>query len=367
MKTVEYADQEIDGKELAFIIASMMIGIGVLTLPRLVATHTKGLDGLVSILFSGSFFLFFGWLLAKSISKFPKKSFFEYTSDMMTKPVALGLTSILALAFLFTCALETRVIANISKLYMFDQTPIEAIALTFLLVVVYCVSGSRVALLRLNLMFLPIVLTVTLIVQFSNISLFQLSNIQPSFTTSLNGYWQGAQETTFSFIGYTVILVYISLLKSPKVAPRMTMVGIGIPILLYLVIYTITIGVFGNLATSEIIYPTIEIAKEIEAPGGFIERFESIFFTVWIMTVFNTCSMAFDISIHLLHSITKLKRKTIILILSPLIYFVAVTPENAYQIQLLGKILAGIGFFYGVIFPVIFFSLTKIRKVIQHA
>ncbi|WP_226665326.1 GerAB/ArcD/ProY family transporter [Metabacillus litoralis] len=363
MKTLDYADQQIGGKELAYIVSSMMIGVGVLTLPRLVATHTNVFDGWISIVSSGMFFLFFGWLLAKIVSAHPQKTFLEYTTTTFTKPVAYILAFILAMTFMLTCSLETRVITNVSKLYMFDQTPIEAISLVFLLVVIYGVSGSRIALLRLNLMFLPIVISIALLVQAFNIPLFEMENLRPSFTTSLTGYWQSAQETVFSFIGYVVILVYISLMKYPKLAPKMTVIGIGIPMILYIIIYTVTIGVFGQLATAEIIYPTIEVAKEIEAPGGFVERFESIFFTVWIMTVFNTASMSLDITLHLLQSMIKLKRNTWILILSPIIYLVAMSPDTAFQIQLVGKTIAIIGFFYGVIFPLFFLLITKIKRI----
>ncbi|MFC4320033.1 GerAB/ArcD/ProY family transporter [Litchfieldia salsa] len=367
MKTFEYADQEIGSKDLAYIVASMMIGVGVLTLPRLVANHTKAFDGWISILMAGLFFLSFGWFLAKIISSYPKKTFYEYTTLIMSKPAAVILTITLSVAFLLTCSLEARVIANISKLYMFDQTPIEAVALVFLLVVIYAVSGSRVALLRLNLMFLPIVIVITLLVQAFNVTLFQIENLRPTFTTTITGYFNGAVETTFSFIGYVVILVYISLMNNPKDAPKMTIVGMSIPIVLYLIIFTVAIGVFGSLATAQITYPTIEIAKEIEAPGGFVERFESIFFTVWIMTVFNTTSMAMDITIHLFRSVFNLSRKTLILILSPIIYLIGMMPENTHQIQLLGKIIAALGFFFGVIFPLILFLIIKIRGVKNHA
>ncbi|WP_078548533.1 GerAB/ArcD/ProY family transporter [Litchfieldia alkalitelluris] len=367
MKPFEYADEKIGSKELVYIVASMMIGVGILTLPRLIATHTKTSDGWISLLGSGAFFIFFGWFLAKMISAYPHKSFLEYTTITMTKPVARVLTAILGMTFLFTCALETRVIANISKLYMFDQTPIEAVALTFLLVLIYAVSGSRIALLRLNMMFLPIVLAITLLVQVFNVSLFQPENLRPIFTTPLLGYFQGAQETIFSFVGYVIILSYVSLMNKPKDAPKMTMIGIGIPLILYLIIYTVAIGVFGTLATSEITYPTIEIAKEIEAPGGFVERFESIFFTVWIMTVFNTASMALDISVHLFKSLFKIKKSTLIYISSPVVYLVAMIPENTNQIQLLGKVIALIGFFFGVIYPILFFIVTRIRGGKKHA
>ncbi|MBM7662974.1 spore germination protein [Bacillus mesophilus] len=363
MRPFEYADSKIGGKELVYIIASMSIGVGILTLPRLVATHTKTFDGWISILAAGLFFMFFGWLLAKVVSTFSQKNFFEYCSLLLTKPIAFCLTIILALTFLFTCSLEARVVANISKLYMFDRTPIEAVTLVFILVVVYAVMGTRIALLRLNMMFLPIVLGVTLLVQGFNIPLFEIDSLRPTFTTPLVGYWRAAQETVFSYIGYVVILVYISLMKNPKDAPKMTILGIGIPIVLYLIIFAVAVGVFGNMATAQITYPTIEIAKEIQAPGGFLERFESIFFTVWIMTIFNTASMALDIVVHLLKSIFSIKKNTLIFILSPLVFLISITPENTNQIQMLGKVIAGIGLFYGVILAVLLYIVQRIKGV----
>jgi spore germination protein len=53
----------------------------------------------------------------------------------------------------------------------------------------------------------------------------------------------------------------------------------------------------------------------------------------------------------------------LIFILSPLVYLISITPENTNQIQMLGKVIAAIGLFFGVIFPVLLYVVQRIKGV----
>lgn len=364
MRSFEYGDHEVGKKEILMGVASMMIGIGILTLPNLVASTSEAIDGWMSIILGGVVTLFFGWVIAKLASRFPNKTFFNFTTLIVTKPVAITLTFLFAVYFAVIVSLETRLIANISKLYLFDHTPVEVISLVFLLLVIYAVSGSSASLLRLNLLFLPLVIFIICFVLIFNIGLIEIGNIKPFFTTKWSGVLQGAKETTFSFLGYAILLFYISLMNKPEEAPKAAVYGICIPIIIYLLIYVAVIAVLSNVGAANIIYPTIEIAKEVQIPGEFFERFESIFFTIWIMTIFNTAAMAFDVSIIALKSIfRKVKRITWILFLSPFIYLIAMHPQNTVELSTFGKWISYAGVVLSVCMPTLLLLIAKMRKV----
>jgi spore germination protein len=364
MKPFDYADEKIEGKELAFSVASMMLGVGILTLPRLVAESTIGSGGIISILMAGLFFISFGWLTAKVVSKFPQQNIYQYLTKTVSKYAAIILVLGLSLSFLLATALEARVIGNITKFYFFDRTPTEVLSFVFLLVVIYGVAGSRVALLRLNIMFFPIVLLIVVAVQLFNINFFELNNIKPMFASSAAQYFDGANETTLSFVGYVIVLVYISLLRNPEKAPKMTVIGMSLPLGIYLLIYLFCLGVFANAVTANITYPTIEIAKEVEVPGKFFERFESIFFTIWVMTIFTTAAMAYDAAVYCLQTLfPKVKKIKWIIALAPIIYVVSMAPKDAIELHNLGKFIAVLGFFYGVIMPLLLFLVIKLRRL----
>ena len=367
MRVFKYADEEIGQKEMVMTVASMMIGVGVLTLPRLIAKETKSSDGWISILLAGAITLIFAWIVAKLVSRFKRKSFFEYTSLIATKPVAYILTSLQCVYFFLFCAYEVRAIASISKQYLFDRTPIEFVALTFLLVIVYAVSGSRVGLIRLNVLFLPLVLSIATLMLSLSVGLFEINNLKPFFITPPTGILGGAEQGVYSMLGFEIPLFYSSLMKRPKEVTKAVLYGVSISILFYLVIFIFGMGIFSHDGTLNIMYPAIEIAKEIEIPGEFFERFESVFFVIWMMTIFNTTSMAMDVSVICLTSVfRKISKRACILMLSPLVYFLAMLPKDQVEFATLGTILSSIGVVFAGALPIVLLILAKIRGVEQH-
>ncbi|MBP1933789.1 GerAB/ArcD/ProY family transporter [Ammoniphilus resinae] len=364
MKSFEYGDEEIGSREILYAVSSMVIGVGIFGLPRTVGSVTKGSDGWVSILLGGVLALFFAWLVAKLASRFPRQTFLQYTTTLVSKPVAIFLTILLAFHLMQFTAYEMRTVANISKVYLFDRTPVEVIALLFLLVVTYGVACSSVGLFRLNLLFLPIVLLIAILLLIMNIGYFEPGNLKPVFSTKWTGYFQGARETLFAFLGFEILLVYIAMTNQPEKTPKAVMIGMSIPLLLYLFVFIIVVGVFGHTAMIQLTDPTIEIAKEVEVPGEFFERFESLFFTIWIMTIFNTSALAFDASVLAFRSVfPKIKRVWLIFFLAPIIYLFGMMPPNLIRVYEVGNWLGFSGFIFAILMPTILFGIAKLRGI----
>ncbi len=368
MKAFHYGDEEISNKEILISVTTMIIGAGILTLPRGVAQSTRGLDGLMAIVAGGVIAMFFAWICAKLSSRFPRQTFMQYSIRLVTKPIAVVITALFGFYFLLFTAYEMRIVATISKVYLFDQTPVEVLGLIFLLVVVYSVSGSRAAILRINLMFAPIVLFIAIAVVLMNLGYFEAENLRPFFTTNWKGYFQATKETSFSFAGYEILLFYVALSNQPEKAPSAAIIGVSLPLALYVLIYVIVIGVFAPESTAQMIHPTIEVAKEVEVPGQFFERFESIFFTIWIMTLFNTAAMALDLSIMCLKFLwPKIKKIIFISVLSPVTYLVGMLPENQLAMFKLGNFISYAGIGFAVLIPTLLLIIAKVRGVKGHA
>ncbi|MTW87126.1 endospore germination permease [Virgibacillus dakarensis] len=364
MKWFEYGNEKISHREILVAIPSMVIGVGVLAQPRDLAAVTVGSDGWIPIAISGVIIIFITWLMATLATKFPKQSFLSYSSKIVTKPVAFVMTFIFIAIAIAVTALEVREISDIAKQYLFDRTPVEIISLSFLLVVVYAVSGSRAGIFRLNLMFLPIILFIAIAVFVFNIGWFSLDNLLPVFETSFTGLGKGITTGLLSYMGFGIILFYTSLVENPAKVPRSAVIGMSIPILLYIMIFITSIGVFGNSVTSNLIFPTIELAKEVDIPGGFFERFESVFFVIWIMAIFNTTVMAFDVALLALSSIFKNKSKMKqVCILSPIVYAIAMYPEDFLVVSALSGFLSYFAISYTSIVTILLSVIAKVRKV----
>lgn len=108
----------------------------------------------------------------------------------------------------------------------------------------------------------------------------EINNLLPAFQTEVNEYAVGVKNSIFTFIGFEVALFYAVLLndKTAKKAPMAVAKAVMVNVLAYILIYVTCISVFTYMTTRGLTYPTIELGKEIEIGGGFLERFDAYFF-----------------------------------------------------------------------------------------
>ncbi|WP_426453156.1 GerAB/ArcD/ProY family transporter [Paenibacillus sp. S-38] len=357
-------EEGISSLDLTVTVSSMMIGVGILTLPKTLARVTMSSDGWISILIAGGMAVVCAWILGKLAGLYHGQGdgAFAFTASLVTRPAAWLWTAGLSLYFLIFCAYEIRAIANISKQYLFERTPVEIIALTFLLVTVYAAAGSRVGLIRLNTLFLPLVISISVFVLMFSIPLFHVSDVKPFFITDWRKILGGAKETVFSLLGFEVVLFYTAMMSRPQDAPRAAAVGAALPVLLYFVIYIISVGVFSHPALKEVTYPAVELAKEMQVPGEFFERFESIFFTIWIMTIFNTACMALDLAVLNLGSLfPRVPRHYGLFFLAPVIYLICMFPQNGIEFNRMGTLVNYSGILFAIVLPCLLYGLAVIK------
>jgi len=364
MNNVSYVDQKISTREMIFIIANYVIAVGILTFPRSIAEETDSFDGWISILIAGTVVCTISWLLGKLASRFPTRPFFELVAVITGRPFAYLLTLLFSVHSIWMASFEIRAVGIITKQCLFTNTPVEMITLAFLLIVQYVVAGSRLALLRLNLIFLPIVLLVILMVQMYTLRFLEWENVRPFFSSDWMTLLKGAKGVTLSMSGPEIVLFYTLLMKRPQDAPKSVILGLAIPVLLYMTIYMVIIGVFSAAVAKNLTFPTIELAKGVEVPGGFIERVESLFFTIWIMTIFNTSTIWFDLTITTLRSVfTRFSKFTWIRMISPIVYLIAMSPQNQNEFLTFGDRLSYFGVVIAYVIPLLLLAIAKLRGV----
>ncbi len=362
LKPFEYGDEEIGSRELMFAVSSVIIGTGALSMPRVIAEKTLFLDGWIILLLGGTICAFLAWVITKIANLFPKQTFFQYTGTYLSKPVAFIVTSIMVLTFVGVTAYQARAISIISQTYLFGKTPIELLSFFYLLVVIYGVSGSRAALLRLNLLFLPIVASAIVALSLLNINLMDTHNLLPLFQTKWSQYALGMKESIFTFIGFEIVLFYSTIVKQKDKAPLAAAKGVMITNLLYVLIYLTCIIVFSYSTTRSLTYPVIELGKEIEIGGGFLERFDAIFFTTWILTIFNTTAMYYDVAVMAFCSMfPSIKKKTFIFVSAPIIYLFNMLPEDVTKLTEYGVYLAWVNMACIIFVPVLVFIIYKLK------
>lgn len=361
-----YDDNVLSEQELLIALPSVIIGITLFVLPSEIASTTEFSDGWIAILIAGLTFMTLAWLSGKVAAAFPKQLFFTYSSTLVTRPVAAIFVFCIGVVAIFMMAYIVRSLAFISQEYLFRQTPMEILALSFLLVVIYAVSGSRAGIFRLNILFLPIILVVYLLVILFNIRFFEMSHFYPLFKTDIQGYGKAMLHSLTSFSGFGILLYYLAFVNKPKNITKIAFIGVGIPTFFYILVFITSIGVFGNTVTSNLNFPTIEIAKQVDVPGSFLERVDTIVFTILIMSIFNSAAIIYDVAILQFRSLFKVKKFNLILVLAPIIFYIAMFPQTLDQVRLftnwIGYISAGLSSFI----IILLFTIAVFKGVLRH-
>ena len=236
----------INEKDIMFAVATNIISITILFLPRYIADNTVAADGWLTIVFGGFIAIIFAWILAKIASSFPNQSFLSFASYLVSRPFAIVLSILFIVQYITISFFQIREIATLSHEYLFDRTPLEVVCLAFILVVIYAVSGSRAAIFRLNILFFPFVIVGLLLLIFFPMGAIKIENLLPVFETDLKGIMQGTTSSLHAFLGFSIVLFYISLVKNPKKTPKMTVIGILWPFFFYIVISAYSISIFFN-------------------------------------------------------------------------------------------------------------------------
>lgn len=368
MRSFEYGDKEIGQKEVTYAISNMVIGLGILTLPSTIVSATSSSDGWMSILLGGIIALGCAWAITRLVWRFPKMNYYEITAKLTNTAAATVITLLFALYMFLFVSIEVRGVSSISKLYLFDTTPVEAICFFFLLVLIYGVSGPSITLLRLNLIFLPVIVLIVLIVLIMSSGDFNIRLLKPMFVTPWTDVVIAAKETSVSFLGFEILLFYNVFINQPQKTGRSVLVGLLVPIVIYQLVFVFVIGVFGSVVVANTLYPLAEMAKQVEVPGGFFERFESLFFAVWVMSLYATAAMALDVTLLALQQVfPRTSRMKLILGLAPLLFLIAMQPKNIVEVRQFSKWVSYLGIGIAWFIPVMLLMLAKIRGVKEDA
>ncbi|MGO4886329.1 GerAB/ArcD/ProY family transporter [Anaerobacillus sp. MEB173] len=329
--------------ELNVSFISYVFASAILIIPRTLAQEVGTADGWISLLINGLLLAILISVYTRLQRNYPQQTLTAYIrKGKVGKWVANIFVCIAVFYFLIAIGVVVRVLSDTTEMYLLTQTPSEVIVAIMLLVTSYAVSKSVQGVVHLHLMFLPLIVAVLLFVIVFNIGNMKLGEVLPILPEGVSPVFKGILPSAFPYYGgFPIYLVLMSYLKKED----LKVVPLTISSLIVTVVFImITISCYAVLTvdmTKVVTYPTMEIAKDIEIIG-FLERFEPILLSIWIMTLFTT------ISTHKLLCIVMLeeafnkneKSKSLPAIISFLAFLIAFLPDNMAEVGELSQLAA---------------------------
>lgn len=337
---------QLNATEISMAVIGMVIGVGVLTVPRNLAEATGTADGWISMLLSGLIVILIVYLYLRLQQSFLGMTLLEYIAQgSIGKWLAYSLAFFFFLYFLCLLGYEASLLSTVIRLYLLNQTPSEVIIGSMLLTTTYAVSKGLQGIIHLSLLFVPITFIISIILVLSNVGQITLDAFMPVMADGIGPVLAGMKVSAPSLLGFEIIFFFLAYTKPQSVRALPAVLAIAMITLFTALVTIISYGVFSIDATAYITFPTVDLAKEIELPGSFVERLESVFITIWLMTLFNTMSICHFLCVLILkkHFIKSKSGKLFPSLVMFLAFLIAFLPYSLTEAFLFGKWISWLG------------------------
>lgn len=343
-------------------IVVAIVGVGIFSCPRNVIDKV-GSDAWIVTLMGGIVI----YLLLYLIYMVIKKNNFEDLTNILQNNFGQLLGGVFAITFafysIFIVSLGMREFVEVIKLYLLRQTPTEFILIITILTGTYLVRGEIGDLVKFNeisfwIMFIPafaVFILTALNVDFTN--LLPVLNNKPS------DYFKTSRYILFCFGGIEIAYLILPYVKNKHNSYHVLKKSIMFVTIFYLVVMILVLAMFSKTQSRILLWPTISMIKSLDIPGSFIEQWEGIIMAFWIFFYFTTFVNTYFFSGEIIKNVFKLKDiKLSSLLIMPIIYVVALYPENIaelYTLQFKTTPVILTAIFVFVILPILILLVSK--------
>lgn len=314
-------------------IITATVGIGTFSYPGELSS-LAGTDGWIVILAGG----ILSCIIILMLVTLVKKNNWDSFATILRKSFGKFFGSIFAVIFVFylicSMCLGLRVFIEVMKMYLLEKTPTEFLIVITILTGVYIIRGGLEGILRFNeigfwLMFAPIIFILLLL-----LSNTDFTNILPLMSEKPINYVKSMPINIYIFKGFEIVLLILPFLKNKEKVKKITILSIIFITIFYLTIFIFSLAVFTKYMDSKLLWPAITMIKAINIPSTFIESWDGVVMTLWILFYFTTFINSFYFSSDILKevfSFSSVKQSSVLIV--PFIYLGSLYPENLLELN----------------------------------
>lgn len=199
---------KVSNQQIKGLVVSMMVGIGILSLPSVIANIMAN-DGWIGILLGGILNIPFIIIINKIFQLYPDKDFFEIGRDVLS-PVIFNIFLVGFLMYVILLAsYVTRNLVEVMRIFLLDTTPSEIIAITFILATSYIARSEIDIIGRAGYHIYPIIIGFAIFIIIVSIPNADFTNLLPVFQSNIRLVPKGIRVSFFSYIGFEILLLTI--------------------------------------------------------------------------------------------------------------------------------------------------------------
>ncbi|MGM0865213.1 MAG: GerAB/ArcD/ProY family transporter [Bacillota bacterium] len=355
---------KIEGWQFTVLVFMFTTGSSLLLAPSMLAAKAKQ-DAWLAAIFGLIVGLLLVWLFQTLGILFPEMTLVEYSEKILGKWVGKAISLIF---FTFPLILGAFVLRNIGDFLtsqVMPETPIEAVHLIFLIIIMMGTRCGLETLARSGEILFPwfIVFFLFLVIFIS--PEIELEKIQPILEEGMKPVLQ----STFYFIGFPFLelvcfLMIFPYVNNPKKAGKAFFKGTLMGGMVLILLTALSILVEGADQTVRNLYPSYILSQKINI-GNFLQRLEAIVAIMWFISIFFKLAICFYVSTLSLAQILKLKEYRMLVFPLGMILFVLsiiVSPNIVYISTDVLIVWPSYAATFGLFIPLLLLGITAVRN-----
>jgi spore germination protein (amino acid permease) len=353
--------------QLFFFVVQTQVGIGILSLPRDLHQYAKA-DSWISVLAAGlgsQLFIFIMYFLCK---QFPYLNLYEFTSKIVGKWIGNFFNVLFVGYYLLISSLIIILYTSILKNWIYPTTPVWVMNLLGIFTILYFASQSFKIIARFYT-FVSIFLIILLglvIFSFTNVDFRYLF---PVGQAGLKNIILGANQGIIAMLGFDVILVTYSLVKSEskKIIKSISLANAFVTFY-YLFIVMLAVITFSPKAMTLIPQPVLYMLKAIKF--SVIERIDIVFLSVWVVSVATSLTTYSYLAAKGLSHFFKKPHQRMVPFVAVIVFVISLIPQKPSAIEAFGEFIGEVSYLFigGIPFLLLIITLFLRKKLgeLQH-
>ncbi|WP_156288765.1 GerAB/ArcD/ProY family transporter [Oceanobacillus salinisoli] len=343
---------------LFFIVTSLQLGVGIIGAPKLIYLEALQ-DAWISILIAFIYIIVVIAVMFIILNQYENADIYGIQVDIFGTFLGklLGTIYILHFAISFFSILITYI--EIIRVYMFPAISNIAIGFLLLSLVVYSVLGGfRVMVGVCTLFFIFSHWIVFLLVH--PFTQMDITHLQPMFVSSFPELLSGAKTTSYTFMGFEILLLVYPFIQNKKKARFPAFLAISWTTFLVLLTTIIVIGYFSYQQIARREWVLLGLFKIQNLT--FIERFDYIVVAQWMMIILpNLIFLMWGITFGM-KRMYQIRQKTTLYVSAVIFLVASIFFDKHFVIQNLIDFSARYGFWLVYVYPFVLLPLVLLKK-----
>jgi spore germination protein len=354
--------RQITAIQSSAILASTIIGVGVLALPLFAVRAADSGAPLVTLLGMGLGYV--GLFLITLLGvRFPKQSIVQYSERIIGRWLAWIGSALIILFFAVLTSLAAREFGEVVVTSVLKNTPVEVTVIVMLALATISCRNDIMTFAYMHHFYFPLLLGPGFLIVALSMKNADLINLQPIWGNDPSDMMWGIVTVASLFQGSFIMTLVIPAMRRPDRAMTASFWGIVIAGGLYVSIVTAAVGVFGAEEIKHLLWPTLELAKATTLPANVLERLDAAFLAVWVTAVFTTLLSTYYLTIRLSSDLFRLKdHKAFSSFVLPFVFIMALIPRNIFQMYDVIELVGMIGLALTIGYPGLLLIVALIRK-----